>query len=499
MKKNLATIVFEINPCKTMIYRRIIYLIFFLFFFFLAYNVPYCHDEWQWGLPERIELMKNGFENYNGRYLGNILALLITRSVWLKALILAIFELWLLFIISQTITKSTAHAVQIFLQLFSVFLLLALPKTLFSQSYGWPAAFVNFVPPVVLFLVYYNLTEQTYWSANPHYKLFATISVLPLGFATQLFSEHITVFTVIYALWMTLLCIIRYKKIHLVYLNYLIGTIAGAFLMFSNGAYHNAATGKDGYKHIGFSINILLEQFRTKLWDNLLLNNWILNILIAVSLTYFIGRKEKNRLISTLLEVILLGYCTYAAFHRIYPSWNFTGNEIVNEWIEVFLSLMFVTAILLSIWRCVHKKRRSSICILYFSSICVALPLLAANPIGPRCFFVSYIFQAIVLIALLNQIFSEAQGNLFTLNVCILTAVLTVGIIYLRMFSVIGNADRYRAQLITSGINNKQTEITLPLLPYSDYYWTTVPVNETWERRFKDFYHIPQNITLNFQ
>lgn len=483
---------------KNTVYSCILYLGFFLFFFFLAYNVPYCHDEWQWGLPERVELMKNGFKDYNGRYLGNILALIITRNIWLKAFIISIFSLWLFYIINQNILKKDEKKAPFVFQFFCAFLLLSLPQTLFCQSYGWPAAFVNFVPPVILFLIYYNLTEQTYWSTNPRYSFLMTTAVLPLGFATQLFSEHITIFAAAYAGWMIILCLVRYRRIYIVYLNYLLGTIAGAFVMFSNGAYHNAATGADSYKHIQFSIKTLVEQFILKLWDDLLLNNWILNIMLASAVLYFVWKNEKKRLVSAILGIILCGYCTYSVFHRINPAWEFSGNEMVNGGIEMILSLMFVLSISLGIWRCLNNNQRYSILVLYICSICVVLPLLAANPIGSRCFFVSYVFQAIVFLKLIREILKHKK-NLFLPGICILTIVLSICTIYLRMFNIVGKTDRYRSQLITAGIENGQKEITLPILPYSDYFWTTVPANEIWEKSFKEFYHIPQDITLKFQ
>ena len=71
-----------------------IYIAAFVVFLYIGYKVPYCHDEWQWGLDERIELMKNGFKDYNGRYLGDLLALLVTRSVLAKAVVLAAGVVW---------------------------------------------------------------------------------------------------------------------------------------------------------------------------------------------------------------------------------------------------------------------------------------------------------------------------------------------------------------------------------------------------------------------
>lgn len=469
----------------------------FFFYFYLSYNVPYCHDEWHWGLPERVELMKNGFRDYNGRYLGNILALIITRSVWWKAGILGIFSLWLYQVIKKGVLKEQDQKESFFIQLGAFFLLLAIPKTLFCQSYGWPAAFVNFVPPVILFLIYFFLTEQTYDGIVPQCTGLMTLFLLLLGFVTQLFAEHMTVFVVVYAVWMVFLGWMRHKKIYGLYLSYLFGALAGAVVMFSNSAYRNAADGTDSYKHIGFSVGALLEQF-AGLWDDLLLNNWLLNILLAGTVLYLIGKREKNKFAATLFGLILCGYGTYSVFHRVNPSWYFVGNESLNQWIEVVLGMLFVGTVVAGIWRCEEKSRRASICMLVLCSVFVAMPLLAANPIGARCFFASYIFQVVALLKLLQDILKEKK-NLYLPCVCVLTIVLALCVMYLRMFSIVGGTDRIRAQRISSGLENHQKELILPILPYSDYYWTTIPVNKTWEKRFKEFYHIPQDVAVKFQ
>ena len=48
--------------------------------------------------------------------------------------------------------------------------------------------------------------------------------------------------------------------------------------MFSNGGYTKAATGT-GYKKISF--NGMPEQFISKIWYHLLINNWVLNVILA--------------------------------------------------------------------------------------------------------------------------------------------------------------------------------------------------------------------------
>ena len=67
------------------------------------------------------------------------------------------------------------------------------------------------------------------------------------------------------------------------------------------------------------------------------------------------------------------------------------------------------------------------------------------------------------------------------------------------MFASIGTANQLRSTIIEKSIKENAKEITLPILPYSDYCWTTVPETEGWELSFKRFYHIPEDVILHFE
>ena len=152
--------------------------------------------------------------------------------------------------------------------------------TLFQQSYGWPAAFVNFFPPVFLFLIYYNWTEWIYcgYQKTPLWKTFL---VIPAGISVQLFSEHVTIFVLLYAVWVAVYTLVRYRKLPVIQVNFLWSSILGAYFMFSNGGYTKAATGT-GYKKISF--NGMTEQFISKIWYKLLIKKWVLNFILAWNL-----------------------------------------------------------------------------------------------------------------------------------------------------------------------------------------------------------------------
>lgn len=54
-----------------------------LFFLSLAYFFPYSHDDWVWGTSDW-----NAIFETNGRYLGSLLAMLLTRSAFLKTIVI---------------------------------------------------------------------------------------------------------------------------------------------------------------------------------------------------------------------------------------------------------------------------------------------------------------------------------------------------------------------------------------------------------------------------
>ncbi len=476
--------------------RKIWYLFFFAAFLAIAYQTPYCHDEWKWGLPERVELMKRGFENYNGRYLGNLLALLITRSEIAKTLVIAVGSTLVLWVMDNCVSNKKT----MFSLLAGTVLLLALPNTLYEQSFGWPAAFVNFVPGVILFLVFYRWTESVYSSEKTEkLSLWQTVMLFPLGVSTQLFSEHITIFVVLYAVWIVVYEKVKSGKWNTAFLCYLVSAATGVLLMFSNGAYQRAATKPTTYKHISLSVGVLFDQFCTGIFDHLFLNNCFLNLVLALVLISLLIINKKKGLVEAGIVIVLTGYSIYSIWHKLFPDWVFLTNEILNSLIEIGITFLFFVSVLTGIWRNVNRRERMSACVLYVSMAVTAGPLLAANPIGARCFFICYVFECIVVLKLIRELSDRIEMDFFYPMLITGSAAVLLLIIYVRMFMMIGSADRLRTVRIAEAKENSQQEVVLPVLPYKGFIWTTEPVNEEWESYFKEFHGIPENMNISFQ
>lgn len=67
-----------------------LYAALFLTLFLLCFLFPYTGDDWAWGIDLGIERMNSWFKDYNGRYLGNMIVIVLTRSNILKTLAMSV-------------------------------------------------------------------------------------------------------------------------------------------------------------------------------------------------------------------------------------------------------------------------------------------------------------------------------------------------------------------------------------------------------------------------
>ena len=63
----------------------IVILLVWIFFMWMILKTPYGLDDWLWGIPAGFKDFITG--NQNGRYVGNLFEIIVTRSVFLKVVL----------------------------------------------------------------------------------------------------------------------------------------------------------------------------------------------------------------------------------------------------------------------------------------------------------------------------------------------------------------------------------------------------------------------------
>lgn len=132
------------------------YLLYFLVFTVLAFLFPPSGDDLGWATSDGLELLKNGFGNYNGRYLGNIFAIIFCRNPE----ILPIIKGFTLTSVLALIQKLSNNKSKEFLYISAS--LIAIPIPLFIQGFIWTAGFSNyfFSSMIIMFNLFLVFSKQ---------------------------------------------------------------------------------------------------------------------------------------------------------------------------------------------------------------------------------------------------------------------------------------------------------------------------------------------------
>lgn len=123
--------------------RRVtVYSVGFVFVFLLSLLFPYSGDDWAWGSQIGLDRLAAHFEAYNGRYVGNLIVLAMTRSNVLKALCMSLFIIAMLYMIEKIVGNRTAP-------LIASAALLLMPTDMLRQSIVWTSGFSNYATSIV--------------------------------------------------------------------------------------------------------------------------------------------------------------------------------------------------------------------------------------------------------------------------------------------------------------------------------------------------------------
>ncbi|WP_079506618.1 DUF6056 family protein [Mesobacillus jeotgali] len=472
----------------------------FLLYFYLAYNTPLTHDDWTWGSSDGWARLKNWFENYNGRYLGNLFELYLTRVEWPRFFIMAVFST-LIVILAGSMLKTPS----VFGYLLSLLLFLCVPVNIISQTYAWVAGFSNYITSIAFVLMYLVLIKNIFEDAPPQYKSWLTVFVIPLGIMTQLFVEHITIYAVVMAFFVILFCFLRFRKVYAVHVSYLISTIIGAGIMFTNGAYSKILTGADTYRSIkpeessvgeevGFFQRIF-DVYSEQIYPMLFLNNVILNLVLSLFCIILLIKSEKAlKGLKTILLYVLSIYPFYKIFIVTYLRISFF--KLDTHIFESIFSLVFYISIILTVLLYITDKNlKYKICFYLLSVLVLAGPLVFVHPFGPRNFIAPYAFFVLAAIEMGLYIIRDKYFNLAALNKVFTILVLALSISYIYVFTMNGSVDRERMAYIKEKVAVGEEEIILTRLPYEQYLWLSTPIIDGYQyETFKEYHGIPEEI-----
>lgn len=465
----------------------------------LAFLVPYTHDDWDWGSSGGMERLSTFFEGYNGRYVGNLLIMAVTRSVLLKTVVMGLSLFATLMLLGRE-----ARGQGICVTAIGATLFFTMSKPMAEQSIGWLSAFCNYGVGTLAVLLF--IRRAFYCLEGPRLSRPVACALFALaGFGGALLMENITITLVLLSLGMTVYTVLRDKRPDGQVMCFFIGSALGASAMFTNSVYGLIAQNRDFYRTLSYQYwgdwETVIGQARwffhdyhlRCLFDDALPLLFTLLGFAALCMHRLrTAMSARRRTVCMGVLGVLFLYPLYVLLRAGSPEWEpflkYTGQA------EELLGLFYIAALIaLPFALPVMRVRRARMVLLLVSVALLSGPLLFVTPIGDRCFYPMFVLEIAYVLELARV--CGAARYYRALRVPLLLALAMLCAFFLSIYGRNARASDARVQAARLEAAQGEREIRLAILPYEDYSWDSTPyvINESW---FKDFYGLDQSLSI---
>nr|WP_302598810.1 DUF6056 family protein [uncultured Cellulosilyticum sp.] len=461
----------------------------------ITYNIPAVMDDWMWGGKVGIDRLQSWFADYNGRYLGNLVVIALTRSTMLQTIVIATTVLAMIILMVNCLGRKENYLI-----LVSAILVLAMPTDIFKQTISWVSGFANYIPPVVGMLLYLFMIRGELQDIPRKYRGYETIIVIIIGFASQLFMETNTLYAVVLGVGVITFVYVKHRQVKPIHISFTIAAITGALVMFTNGAYTNIANDADSYRSVGNGIGEMLSQAYTHFFDKivpeLFMTAHIVNIGLAITslaIIYTYKKYNCSQKLKGLLTVILVAFPTYALLKTTYiKEIGILSTEVLNLLQGIFAVIFYcavVAVIILYVEKGVYKIK---MLFLVSSIVIITGPLLVVNPVSPRCYFATYILMSMLFIEEIDMLNLKCILGEKRIYIVLGTALVINCVLLSSIFIEIGRGEKSREIIIRKQVAEKAQTIYVPKLPHTNYlYNANMRFNNNWEKMtIRNYYEI---------
>lgn len=490
-------------------FHAIFLLCLFITLCVLIYLCPLCGDDWDWGSEMGIEQLNNWFRDYNGRYSGNLIVIVLTRVPFLRIASIAL-TLCALCVVPLLFFRRNSFFMLCLTGLF----ILSMSWRMAVQGIFWTAGFVNYIPPILMTFAFFIISRKLFEEENPSYTrkktIIYSIFSLIVGFVTTMFMENITIYIVIVSVFLVVYTAIKFKKPFFHLYAHLLGSIAGTICMFTNSAYKIIFSGNDSFSrlppsHQASLIQTALERIHSCVVYALVESTYIVICLTAVCIIAAIfkirsgNKKEYIPLIClSSASFLITVYYVLCRFPRI---WAVIIRIVPSTSIVYGITALILCATVLTTLFIFIKDK-----VVLFKMIFILAgfpllfgPMLFISPFGPRCAIPPYlclVVFSVMFIELMWEQFGFSE-KVKTVVTCIAIA-LSAGILayYIAVHVPMHKYKLLRLEYIDKQLNDGRTEIVVPNLPNMHLMQNGNVWHKYFGQCYRNFYDVPEHVTF---
>lgn len=465
-----------------------IYIVFFFAVMLIAVFFPPSADDLGWATSQGAALLEKGFKNYNGRYLGNLLAVSLTRIGLFLAPIKAFVFTAILFYVKKLSPKASEFSLIICATL------MLIPLPLFIQGFVWTAGFTNYTVSALFLLVAADLI------LNGKCNAVNTILLFVLGVCCQLFMETYTIFTLVAGI-AAIIFSTKSKNGTVKSIGFFTGAVIGAIIMFSNGVYRKIAAGDDVYQKMapGSESGLLSKAlYAIKSLFSIVSQEAVIACIPAITVTLIFAIlliKKQTKFKTAFWSLFGAMLASVAAFPVVFLI---TKNiEKASFCLGAFL-LFYFAACTVAVIGMENKESKARIGVLFAMLLIMCVPLSVVFPVGPRCFAGANILMMLIICEMEKSIELHSSRKALKIVSAFLAAVIAIDV---ACYSVVFFSNKNKIETIRTQAEqgNKQIVIEHTKLYFFVYSIDTENKAPKYMQRFCEYYGLPEDIEIIYK
>lgn len=469
------------------------YILFFAAVTLIAFLFVPSADDWGWGSSYGLKLLENRFDGYNGRYLGNIFAIALTRMPVLLPFIKSFtITAVLRYIIRYSETDDKSF-------MFLSASILIIPTSLLTQGFIWTAGFSNYYISALIIIAGFSMITSGRKKSIPELVLILIISV-----SGQLFMETYTLFAAALSALILVVKFRKEKKADAACIVHFIGCIIGAVIMFTNSAYVIIANGEDKYQKItvGSEEKSFITTCFERLFSDVLYNIVIscLPVLLALLIVSIVLLKQQGKMKGGARAAVAAAFVSMAAFGGLaaYSAAVLHSKDKIFFFVG-FTALSILTVCAAAFIKCLDEKSKKKVLVCFIAAVLLSVPFCVVSPVGGRC-FVCVDFLCIVALGeyfrhLNKEKIQRKKVNAFAVILAFVLIFDAAG------YATVNYYTHKKIETITAEAEKGSRLVTLQKtkLGFLTYGVDTEPYNKKYMRYFCDYYDLPEGLKTQYK
>lgn len=462
----------------------------------LALFFPTSGDDWAWGSSIGTDRLHTWFAGYNGRYAGNLVVLALTRAGWLAPFVLGAvvtFSLWCVLELAAARTRAGyAWATALFL---------LMPLGTWRESIAWLSGFCNYGVGSACLLAALVLLRNDWRRDARAVSPLAAVAIGVLGFVGSLFIEHVTLAVLALAGMSLLARLYVARRLPARGTPLLVGSVVGTATMLSNSAYGFVGTPTEAYiaqnRTIGGDKVPLWSQVADLISYDAVAVNVVLNTVIAVCVVLLARRSAAPAAARLTASALALALMVCSIGQSALTMDGRLPSAHVRELAIVSLLLLLATLVFTA-WRIVTPADdRARVAVTAVLVVLLVAPLTIVQPVGPRCFYPTYVVMLVVALTLLRLTGATVDRWSSPRTLLPLAAVLALAAAYLVVYASIHAAQATRLATLQAAVRHHRHEVVVQPLPHREFVHDGDPYWSLLEQRMLLFYGLPSDLVIH--